>query len=281
MWWALFIEGCVIIWLSVSQLRRLASRTVPWHVRISVIWSYMLSLSVIALVPLDVHLVYVKRCLQGQEEFKSLTFIHFHCNMSWWGSWRLLYPTMTDAQALELSESVLRQLWKGVFLGCAFNGWFLLTLQMHFVEAKHFTTWERFQFTIIKQANCWMSVVVMLCVLLVLLVVMDEDWKKVFYGLMAVGNTVMLLVVILLLGYGLAEYPISLWQEARIEPSLKRHRSEAWEQHVKFKRVSEVLSTKLSLATDLLLRHLAKNLLYICMYVCMYVCMYTDIHTYI
>jgi hypothetical protein len=36
-----------------------------------------------------------------------------------------------DAQALELSESVLRQLWKGVFLGCAFNGWFLLTLQMH------------------------------------------------------------------------------------------------------------------------------------------------------
>ena len=52
----------------------------------------------------------------------------------------------------------------------------------------------------------------------------------IFYGLMAVGNTVMLLVVILLLGYGLAEYPISLWQEARIVPSLKRYRCEAWEQ---------------------------------------------------
>jgi len=49
----------------------------------------------------------------------------------------------------------------------------------------------------------------------------------IFYGLMAVGNTVMLLVVILLLGYGLAEYPISLWQEARIVPSLKRYRCEA------------------------------------------------------
>lgn len=269
MWWALFLEGCLIVWLSVNQLGRLVSRTVPLHVRLSVLSSYMLSLSVIALVPLDVHLVYVRRCLQGEDESNASDLsdlIEFHCNMSWWGTWRLLYPQLSDNQALELSETVLRQLWKGVFLGCAFNGWFLLTSQMHFIEAQHFYTWQRIQFACIKQANFWMSVVVLLCVLLVLLVLLDEDWKMVFYGLMAVGNTVMLLVVILLLGYGLAEYPISLWQEARIAPSLKRYRSEAWEQHVKFNRVSKVLASKLALVYDLRqrasssLRHIGKHI---------------------
>ena len=57
--------------------------------------------------------------------------------MKWWGTWRLLYPELSDAQTLELSENVLRQLWKWVFVGSAFNGWFLLTSQMHFVEALH------------------------------------------------------------------------------------------------------------------------------------------------
>jgi len=60
------------------------------------------------------------------------------------------------------------------FAGCAFNGWFLLTSQMHFVEAQHFHTWQRIQFACIKQGNFWMSVVVLLCVLLVLLVLLDE-----------------------------------------------------------------------------------------------------------
>lgn len=114
------LEGCLIVWLSVNQLGRLASRTVPLHVRMSVLSSYMLSLSVIALVPLDVHLVYVQRCLQGEEESNASDFsnlIEFHCNMSWWGTWRLLYPKLSDNQALELSETVLRQLWKVVFVG--------------------------------------------------------------------------------------------------------------------------------------------------------------------
>ena len=167
------------------------------------------------------------------------------------GSSSVLYPELEDTQALDLSDSVLRRLWQCVFIGCAFNGWFLLTTQMHFVEARHFYTWERVQFACIKQANFWMSLVVLLCVLLVLLVILDENWKQIFYGLMAVGNTVMLLVVILLLGYGLAEFPISLWQEARIGPSLARHRSEAWEQHAKFIRISRVLATKLAVVYDL------------------------------
>jgi hypothetical protein len=46
--------------LSVALLRRLASWRVPLHVRLSVLSSYVLSLSVVALVPLDVHLVYVR-----------------------------------------------------------------------------------------------------------------------------------------------------------------------------------------------------------------------------
>jgi hypothetical protein len=251
MWWALALEGLLIMWLSVGQLRRLASRTVPWHVRLSVLSSYVLSMSVVALVPLDVHLVYVRRCLQGEAEFHSVEGFEFRCNMSWWGTWRLLYPELTELEALQLSDSVLRRLWKWVFIGCAFNGWFLLTSQMHFVEAKHFYTWERIQVACIKQANFWMSVVVLLCVLLVVLVVLDENWKQIFYGLMAVGNTVMLLVVILLLGYGLAEYPISLWQESQIGPSLRRHHSEAWSQHAKFNRISRVLATKLAVVYDL------------------------------
>jgi hypothetical protein len=136
---------------------------------------------------------------------------------------------------------------------------------MHFVEAKHFRTWERVQFACIKQANFWMSVVVLLCVLLVLLVILDEDWKMV-YGLMAVSNTVMLWVVILLLGYGLAEYPISLWHEARMAPSLRRFRTEAWQQHVKLTRVSRKLASKLALVHDIrqratsLLRHLGRQI---------------------
>ena len=92
MWWALLFEGILIIWLSVTQLSRLASKTVPWHVRLSVLSSYMLSLSVVALVPLDVHLVYVRRCLQREEEFQDSEDVEFRCNMSWWGHWRLLYP---------------------------------------------------------------------------------------------------------------------------------------------------------------------------------------------
>ena len=136
---------------------------------------------------------------------------------------------------------------------------------MHFVEAKHFRTWERVQFACIKQANFWMSVVVLLCVLLVLLVILDEDWKMV-YGLMAVSNTVMLWVVILLLGYGLAEYPISLWHEARMAPSLRRFRTEAWQQHVKLTRVSHKLAAKLALVHDIRqratssLRHLGRQI---------------------
>jgi hypothetical protein len=131
----------------------------------------------------------------------------------------------------------------------------------------HFRTWERIQFAIIKQANFWMAIVVLLCVLLVVLVIMDENWQNIFWGLCAVGNTVMLCVVILLLGYGLAEYPISLWQDARLTPTLRRLRSEAWEQHVKFDRVSKVLATKLALVYELRqrasssLRHLGQHIL--------------------
>jgi hypothetical protein len=254
MWWLLTLEAGLIIWLSVNQLGRLASKTVQLHVRVSVLASYMLSLSIVALVPLDVHLVYVRRCLHGAQQFSSATLqehISFECSMKWWGTWRLLYPELSDAQTLELSENVLRQLWKWVFVGSAFNGWFLLTSQMHFVEALHFRTWQRLQVACIKQANFWMSVIVLLCMLLVLLVSLDEDWKFVFYGLMAVGNTVMLLVVILLLGYGLAEFPISLWQEGRAAASLQRHRCEALRQHATFKHVAGELATKLALVHDL------------------------------
>ena len=37
--------------------------------------------------------------------------------MKWGGTWRLLYPALSNAQTLQLSEDVLRRLWKGVFIG--------------------------------------------------------------------------------------------------------------------------------------------------------------------
>ena len=49
-------------------------------------------------------------------------------------------------------------------------------------------------------------------VLVVILVISGNDLEYVIYGLMACTNAICLVIVAILFGYGLAEYPRSLWQ---------------------------------------------------------------------
>eukprot|EP00960_Hanusia_phi_P074179 768174-Hanusia_phi.AAC.11 len=263
MWWALALELVLIAILCWIALNRLASHRVPWHVMTSVWGSYFLVLSLVALVPIDVHLVYVQRCLKLQVTQPDLR----ECDTGYFMSWKLLYPDISDEDSLRISTDVLKLLWSAVYTGCAFNGWVLLTTQQHFVEAQHFSLILRIRQAIYNQGCFFMTVAAILSALFVILVIVGENWRYVFQGLMGVGNSLMLTVVALLLGYGLAEFPISLWQEARINPSLKRFRSDAFLQFVKFNKVARLLAKKLTVLYNLRrmastsLRHLAPAIL--------------------
>mmetsp|Transcript_9029 Transcript_9029/g.30108 ORF Transcript_9029/g.30108 Transcript_9029/m.30108 type:complete len:905 (-) Transcript_9029:93-2807(-) len=247
MWWALALEFVLIGILCWIALNRLASHRVPWHVMTSVWGSYFLVLSLVALVPIDVHLVYVQRCMNLQVSQDDLR----ECDTGYFMSWKLLYPDISDEDSLRISTDVLKFLWSAVYTGCAFNGWILLTTQQHFVEAQHFSLLLRARQAVYNQGCFFMTVAAILSALFVILVISGENWRYIFQGLMGVGNSLMLMVVALLLGYGLAEFPISLWQEARINPSLKRFRSDAFLQYVKFNRVARLLAKKLTVLYNL------------------------------
>ncbi len=58
--WELLMLGCVV----ALTLWMLAAKGTQWHVYLSVWVSWGFALALVALVPIDIHIVYLKRCIE-------------------------------------------------------------------------------------------------------------------------------------------------------------------------------------------------------------------------
>eukprot|EP00291_Cryptomonas_curvata_P027267 CAMPEP_0172161190 /NCGR_PEP_ID=MMETSP1050-20130122/5985_1 /TAXON_ID=233186 /ORGANISM="Cryptomonas curvata, Strain CCAP979/52" /LENGTH=386 /DNA_ID=CAMNT_0012831055 /DNA_START=475 /DNA_END=1632 /DNA_ORIENTATION=+ len=81
--------------------------------------------------------------------------------------------------------------------------------------------------------------------LVVILVISGNDLEYVIYGLMACSNAVCLVIVAVLFGYGLAEYPRSLWQDCQTALKLRRVQISVTVHYETFKKAAEELAGKL------------------------------------
>jgi len=83
MWWALSLAFCVIGIFTAVMLRWLYSPGfVNFHVMFNVWFSWTMALAFVALVPIDLNLVYVERCLGLFDG--NITLAGEECPMEYW-----------------------------------------------------------------------------------------------------------------------------------------------------------------------------------------------------
>ena len=210
MWWSLGLELLLIGFLVFSAISYLVAKNTPYHVYVTVWISWTCALALVALVPLDLNLVYVKRCISL---YGNRTDAHLRmCDLQYWRSWSAIDPSLGDKQALKVSEEALRTSWLVVYTVCQLNGWILLTFQQSYIETRHFSKMYKLHQAFLDNMGFYATCAVLGAVLVVILVISGNDLEYVIYGLMACTNAICLVIVAILFGYGLAEYPRSLWQ---------------------------------------------------------------------
>ncbi|EKX36326.1 hypothetical protein GUITHDRAFT_145891 [Guillardia theta CCMP2712] len=220
---------------------KLTARGTPLHVYFTVWVSWTMALALVAIVPVDLNLVYLKRCIDHYGNNKEER--DRACPIK---PWRTIgSPKDDDDVVLDRWIGFLKVAWLAVYTMCQFNGWILLSFQSSYVESRHFSILKRLQQAAIENGVFWGVVAVLFSVFLLVLAIMGEDLEYVVYGLMASSNAVCLVLVAVFLGFGLAEAPRQLWQGARLEPSLRRAYYYVFSNHHSFNAAAEDLATKL------------------------------------
>jgi len=213
MWELLMLSILVALTLWI-----LAARGTPWHVYLSVWVSWGMALALVALVPIDLHIVYLKRCIdhygddvEAQEEA---------CSVS---SWRdIAGGDRSASEVLEKWLSVLRKAWIFVYTVCQVNGWILLTFQSSFIESRRFSKIGKFKQAFYENFGFYAALGIINSAGLLFIYMMGMDLEYVIFGCLALFNALMLTIVSLFLGYGLGEAPRALWQGSRFIPTIRR-----------------------------------------------------------
>jgi hypothetical protein len=210
MWWSLGLELVFIGGLVFWAISYLVAKNTPFHVYITVWISWTCALALVALVPLDLNLVYVRRCI---DLYVNRTDAQLKmCDLQYWRSWSAIDPRLGDKQVLKVSEEALRTSWLIVYTVCQLNGWILLTFQQSYIETRHFSKMVKLHQAFLDNMGFYATCAVLGAVLVVILAISGSDLEHVIFGLMACSNAICLLIVSILFGYGLVEYPRSLWQ---------------------------------------------------------------------
>lgn len=101
-------------------LRRLAAKGTPWHVYVSVWVSWSCALWLVALVPLDLHIVTLKRCIDHYSDGGVVKWWQHNETACPVDSWRDIGvgETATAQEVLEKWLEFLKQAWIFVWTVC-------------------------------------------------------------------------------------------------------------------------------------------------------------------
>jgi hypothetical protein len=219
MWWSLGLELLLIGILVFWAISYLVAKKTPFHVYVTVWVSWTSALALVALVPLDLNLVYVRRCIS---HYGNRTDAHLRmCDLQYWRSWSSIDPSLGDKQMLKVSEEALRTSWLFVYTVCQLNGWILLTFQQSYIETRHFSRIVKLHQAFLDNMGFYATCAVVGALLVVIIALSGNDLEYVLYGLMACSNAICLVIVTILFGYGLAEYPRSLWKVKKVAASFR------------------------------------------------------------
>ena len=221
--WELIMLGllvAVLLWL-------LTAKGTAWHVYLSMWISWGMALALVALVPIDLHIVYLKRCIyhygddtEAQEEA---------CSVS---SWRDIAGQDRSAkEVLDKWYNILRSAWIVVYTVCQVNGWILLTFQSSFIESRRFTILGKLKQAFIENFGFYAALGAFNGIGCLFIWLMGLNVMYVIFGCIALFNALMLLIVSLFLGYGLGEAPRALWQGSRFVPTIRRALYNVWATH--------------------------------------------------
>jgi hypothetical protein len=219
----------------------LAAKGTAWHVYLSVWISWGMALALVALVPIDIHIVYLKRCIDHYGD--DVVAQEAACSVS---SWRDIAGRAESAKEV-LAEwyTVLQKAWIVVYTVCQVNGWILLTLQSSFIESRRFTFWGKLKQALYENVGFYVALAVINSVGLALFWLMGLDLEYVIISCLALFNALMLVVVSLFLGYGLGEAPRALWQGSRFVPTIRRALYNVWANHRECELAADDLADKL------------------------------------
>lgn len=219
----------------------LAAKGTAWHVYLSVWVSWGMALALVALVPIDIHIVYLKRCIDHYGD--DVDAQEVACSVS---SWRDIAGGDRSAKEV-LAEwfTVLQKGWIVVYTVCQVNGWILLTLQSSFIESRRFSFVGKLKQALYENVGFYAALACINSAGLVFFWMMGLDLEYVVISCLALFNALMLVIVSLFLGYGLGEAPRALWQGSRFVPTIRRALYNVWANHRACEQAADELADKL------------------------------------
>eukprot|EP00002_Diphylleia_rotans_P035701 TRINITY_DN7815_c0_g1_i1.p1 TRINITY_DN7815_c0_g1~~TRINITY_DN7815_c0_g1_i1.p1 ORF type:complete len:971 (-),score=207.14 TRINITY_DN7815_c0_g1_i1:218-3130(-) len=188
MWALLGVElfGCFVCTLYLFHIY-VPFRRFSFLVNFTIFLGYFCSMSTIALIPSDLIATQSLACREGtaDEECRDWTDIDPD----------LFYP-----------------IWSFLFFASALHTWVVVPFIQGYVESGHFTFWDRCKYslrvTFLFYFACIVGLIILVSYLLFTQGLSTEGMQGV---LAAMTNTSGLLLLFALLGYGLVEYPRSIW----------------------------------------------------------------------
>jgi hypothetical protein len=218
--WVMFMLALLVAVI----LKLLAAKDTPWHVYLSMFVSWFMAVSLVALVPLDIHLVYLKRCVDHYVG-RDLETQERACSVKEWRDGAGVMEGDTASRVVRKWLGFLKTAWIVIWSICQINGWILLTFQSSFIESRRFTYMGKFLTAMWDNLGFYAAMGVMSAVGFLFIWLFGGDLEFVIFSCLALFNCMMLCTVSAFLGYGLGEAPRALWNGSRIVETIQHHPS--------------------------------------------------------
>jgi hypothetical protein len=195
--WVMFMLALLVAVI----LRLLAAKDTPWHVHLSMFVSWFMAVSLVALVPLDIHLVYLKRCVDHYVG-RDLETQERACSVKEWRDGAGVMDGDTASRVVRKWLGFLKTAWIVIWSICQINGWILLTFQSSFIESRRFTYMGKFLTAMWDNLGFYAAMGVMSAVGFLFIWLFGGDLEFVIFSCLALFNCMMLCTVSAFLGYG-------------------------------------------------------------------------------
>ncbi|XP_065834367.1 G-protein coupled receptor-associated protein LMBRD2-like [Oscarella lobularis] len=204
------VETVVIFALTLFAVNRygdLRRQNVLTSVFVIVTW--FLSFWIIFLLPIDISATLYEQCYKMQ--YANGSSKKFLGN----GSGMCTKPWSY------VDRNVLKQIWNVVYWSTQLLTWIILPFLQSYVTAAHFTIQRKILAMLKENAIVYGSLGLIFGILLIYVVIKGGLNSDSFNGIVvAASNTWGLLILVLLLGYGLVDVPLSVWNSSRVRRTL-------------------------------------------------------------
>lgn len=207
----LSILGGIVLALSVTKLLHRYSnwRKTPWYALITTWINWLLAVSIIVLIPIDVSSSAHASCLQEGDESCIEPWVHF-------------------------SRQELVTIWRMIYWFTFVGGWLVVPIMQSYVLTGHFHWHQRLLRAIWENITIYAVGAVVGFVIVIFLLIkkqlsLDKDGMAKGLALaMAASNAYGIIIVLALLGYGLTEWPKKLWRKSKREDAMRNYQFQSY-----------------------------------------------------